>query len=276
MNGEPRSEVGSRPSLQQVESRINRHTKGDSARRAELRTKAQIIVPTIGLDIPREQRRVIADVARMAGERARREVEEKLAESPVEVLDNILYEVAEGFPEGDERRRMLCGKSQNLRKMADDIHEMVEKIQVERELEGKPAGVEDVFQDELKTPGSFQSRDYLYLLDHTDPSVLEPVLKRIGLLTDRATLPLLINLARRNQKWHHVSESSEQNGWVGDLATNLSGVSATIVEYKPRPQDGIPKVSYALTLRLDKNAVIKVANSPRGESVFPPPTPQRV
>lgn len=269
MRGEPRTEVRPVRSIQRVEASINQRTENDPGTRARLTTMARMIVPTLGLHITPEQRKTFNEVAKLAGERAQKEVETSATQNPINTLDTILVEVAQPFPETSKSRWKLYEASNNLRTTEQTLHNRIEQFQAQAELEGRSADVETAvgrLVDDLNRSDTYSSI-YHNTGDNNDPSI-EPFLQKVGILPEKATLPMLVDTLQREGKWNAISRGST-DGFSNGIVTNIPGVDLTLIG----ANIGSDNQSWGVSVAFGREALLNIAKSPPGESFFPRPKP---
>lgn len=261
------------PPAETVVNLIEQKTKLNPGKRAELLARAQILRPLLEdpnkLGLTDSAAENVRQYARLAGEKARRETEASIKDNPIEVVDDILFDLASETSE--YRRWELQNTSYQLHEFQRSLQDQVTLYQQQRQLEGESTTFDEALEAKLGNVQSFQIE-----LGHPAQDITEQMLKRLGALAPDQNLQMLKN----SSKWQKSDRLGNKHVWTGEgtfvveggflhlgqLKTSVPGLSVGIMERKDYETNYGTK--YDLMGVLDREAVRRIVKAPSIPSPF--------
>lgn len=283
----PRDNTQYVPTEEKVTRGIEETTQGDPGKRAELLTRAAILHPLLEsadrFGMSEEEVSTIRKYARAAGERARSEVEARAEESPIATIDQILLDLRNELGEHrNEVREDLFSGSWGLHNFQSRLQEAVNMYQQRRDIEGESVTFDEAFDAVNKDQRGEDRQEYFIGLGRPTLDVLEPMLKKIGVLKPEQTVALL----KGSSKWMEhrrealLGDRAESNivggtfdsydGALKYLDTSIPGLSVGIAETGDFVTNFGRK--YGVVARFDRETARQIAKSPQTPSpLYTPP-----
>ncbi len=292
-SGEEAAKIASMvPSLEEVRGFIEKTAERDPAKRTELLTRAQILHPLLDdpnrLGMTEDHIQTVRNFARIAGEKEGAKVKERLSQSPIEQIDQVLASVEPRLKEipnmwyGVEKGIVqdLHLTSISLRSHLKSVQENV-MVRQQQLLAANPgATMDDAFDSfEEERPNT----SHQYGLDRGDkalqfgsypPEVTGLILQGLGVQPEGVAFTNFIEGLKRDGKWQDGNFSDataatydKKTAKYNKLDSDIPGVTALIYHKKPETLQG-GRETYKLDLVFDTKTYRDIIKEPQQPSIF--------